>query len=164
MMIRIPSFIFALLVLILTGCVSTSGPVTIRDSSVNSSTNSSTTVSTAPETQQQNDNLILKSEQKESVALAQPVSPNQRQTSIPLLDKLVEQANSAFNQQNYQQSINVAERGLRINRKDPRFYLALSKAYKALANKAQSVHFARQGLRYVASESPVKIELQNLTR
>jgi predicted Zn-dependent protease len=147
-------FIFLSFSMLLVGCASTSGPVTIESPPI---------ITTSGPEQAHNDQ-DKKGQRAETVALAQPVIPNQQPSSIPLLNKLSEQADQAINDHNYQQAINVAERGLRINRKDPRFYLALAKAYKALRNKTQSHHFARQGLRYVGNDSLLLQELQWLAR
>ena len=81
---------------------------------------------------------------------------------LPLNDNLKQQAEQSLQQQRWQQAILVAERGLRINRKDPFFYWVLSTAYRQLSEIQKSIDFARQGLRYIVDDKVLKRELTSL--
>lgn len=56
-----------------------------------------------------------------------------------------------------------AERGLRIDRREPELYLVLAKAYVGLSEPQRALEFVRQGLRYTTNEfSPVTVDLKRL--
>lgn len=138
----------ATLLIILTACTSTSGPVVIRESS--------------PPIfdQKQSD-----STGSETAAVAvQPVTPDKPINRMPVIEKLLTQSNAEIENKNYDKAIGLAERGLRINRKEPRLYLALSKAYRGEGNRQQSVYFAKQGLRYSEKGSEVSQVLKQLSK
>lgn len=129
-------------ILIAAGCVSTTGPVTIRES-----------VSSLSAEVLQDSSNGDRSSLEQKIALTQPVVPDsQTQSSIPLVERLVEQSNTALRVKNYSAAINLAEQGLRIDRKEVRLYLVLAEAYQGLQNKQQSRHFANQGLRYTQNK------------
>ncbi len=137
--------------LILSACSSTGGPVIIRDSQEPVFSDPATGEERAGETQQQ-------------VVIAQPVVPDRQQATVPLIERLVVQANQQIANRNYDQAINLSERGLRINRKESRLYLTLAKAYSGLSNKQQSVYFAKQGLRYASKDGDVFTQLKRLSK
>lgn len=66
----------------------------------------------------------------------------------PAVDGLIEQAGLAYQTGDYQGAIASAERGLRIDRREPALYLLLARSYLELAQPRQADEFARQGLRY----------------
>lgn len=66
----------------------------------------------------------------------------------PAVDGLIEQAGLAYQSGDYQGAIANAERGLRIDRREPALYLLLARSYMELAQPRQADEFARQGLRY----------------
>lgn len=66
----------------------------------------------------------------------------------PAVDGLIEQAGLAYQSGDYQGAIASAERGLRIDRREPALYLLLARSYLELAQPRQADEFARQGLRY----------------
>ena len=147
-----PLLIIVLASLILASCSSTTGPVTIRES-----TNvDGLSQSNKPNT---NNNRV----EETDLALVKPVRPDAKKTTVPIVERLVEQANQQYRANSYNKAINTAERGLRINRKEPRFYLTLTKSYKRLNNNQQSVYFAKQGLRYAKKYSPVFFELKKMS-
>lgn len=82
-----------------------------------------------------------------------PVTAPQPRSAIPVVDRLLEQANDYYAKRQYEQAIATAERGLRIDRRVPEFYLVLARAYRSLDNPAQARQFAQQGLRYVADDN-----------
>lgn len=90
----------------------------------------------------------------------EPVAPTKAAISSPLKQKLIKQSQQQLNNQNFSSAIALAERGLRIDRKEPRFYLVLSSAYHRSGNKSQSVYFAQQGLRYARKNSATYNALQ----
>lgn len=100
----------------------------------------------------------------ESVAMLQPPVPGQQPAAIPLVEQLIRRANQELDNHNFERAIADAEHGLRINRREPRLYLVLAKAYEQLANQKQSTHFARQGLRYAARDSDSYRSLEALAR
>ncbi len=136
---------------ILSACSSTGGPVVIRDSQESSFPTPTPTVEE-------------RTDENPQVVIAQPVVPDRQQKTLPLVEKLVAQANQQIANRNYDQAINLSERGLRINRKESRLYLALAKAYRGLSNKQQSVYFAKQGLRYAPKDSDVFTQLKRMSK
>lgn len=139
--------LMVLFLFVVTACSSTTGPVVIRESSTPVLTKDGRNVDV--------DN---------KPATAQPVAPSRVNTTIPVVEKLIVQSNQELSNKRYEQAINLAERGLRINRKEPRLYLALAKSHKGEGNRQQSVYFAKQGLRYVAKDSNVYRELVSLSK
>lgn len=93
--------------------------------------------------------------------LAGCAAPQVRESSVPEAEPgaelptrsaavtgLLDQGVVAFQSGDYQGAIASAERGLRIDRRDPELYLLLARSYLALARPGQADEFARQGLRY----------------
>jgi hypothetical protein len=98
-----------------------------------------------------------------------PVAPVQRQAQPTLVDsplksKLLVQSEQRLLDNEPKAAIVLAERGLRIDRKEPKFYEVLASAYAALANKAQSMYFAKQGLRYASTGSDVYRSLEQFIK
>ncbi len=142
--------IITLVSLLLASCVSTTGPVTIRDSSGEPTYRES----------QRNENGRGG---QADIAVLSPVRPDAKKTVVPIIDKLVSQADRQVVAADYKKAINTAERGLRINRKEPRLYLALAKAYRGLQNPRQSSYFAKQGLRYAKKGDNVFRQLKSMS-
>lgn len=126
-----------LMAALLTACSVIPGPVVIRESS-------SPVVIDEPAPVEDPDNVVVN---------ARPISPDQSRQSIPVVDTLAQQADNQLEEGNFDRAIDLAEKGLRIDRKDPRFYLVLASAYHQLNDKSQSASFAKQGLRYVNQNS-----------
>jgi hypothetical protein len=136
----------SLLISFLTACVSHTGPVVIRDADVN---NSVPAGSAEPADKRQ--------------PIVRPVAPKKSNasTASPLKNKLIAQSEQKLIDDDPKAAIVLAERGLRVDRKEPRFYQVLASAYNTLANPLQSVYFAKQGLRYAQKGSEV---YQSLSR
>lgn len=64
----------------------------------------------------------------------------------------------------YDGAIELAERGLRINRYAPGLYLLLAQAYEGLGEREQARNFARLGLRYAGSDATLLAPLQQLAQ
>ena len=89
-----------------------------------------------------------------------PIYQEQASIALPIVERMVNQAESALQARDWPQAIELAEKGLRIERKEPRFYWVLASAYAQLSNKKQSQNFANQGMRYVKKDSPLARQLQ----
>ena len=103
--------------------------------------------------------------QFEPEELSNPVAPttNSALTTIPLSSELKKQSEKSLQYKQWNQAILLAERGLRIDRKEPFFYWVLARAYQQLFEIQQSIEFARQGLRYVYSDGWLKTQLMSLS-
>lgn len=77
---------------------------------------------------------------------------------------LLQLAKQQQQRQQWQQSIETAERGLRIERRMAELYLVLSDGYSALQQRSRAKSFAQQGLRYAQPNSRVYKLLQELLR
>ena len=138
------NLLFCLLVtLVFIGCSSSTGPASVRELS---SPPAVTTID------------------GEQVALAQPVVPEVTVLRVPLVEKLIDQSNQSLHSNRFDQAINLAERGLRIDRKEPRLYLVLAKTYSAKGDRQQASYFAEQGLRYVGKKQAIYRELEQYMR
>lgn len=78
------------------------------------------------------------------------------------VSSLIQAARSAYQTGDYTGAIASAERGLRIDRREPELYLLLAQSYLAQARPAQAEQFARQGLRHSSSGTWVSQALQAL--
>ncbi|BFM05731.1 tetratricopeptide repeat protein [Halioxenophilus aromaticivorans] len=76
-------------------------------------------------------------------------------TAVPIEQQFIIAANQAQAQQDWSTAIEQAERGLRVNRRQPELYLILAQSYWQLGESAQASQFARQGLRYLGPGSEV---------
>ena len=127
----------------------TSGPVPVRDI-----------------TSQSSEQLAVQSGQPSIPASSAPeIAPSIVQPDlepVPLNDTLKQHAEQSLQQQRWQQAILFAERGLRVNRKEPFFYWVLSTAYQQLSEIQKSIDFARQGLRYIADDKRLERQLTSL--
>jgi len=64
--------------------------------------------------------------------------------------QLIADAQRQFQRNDWQAAIAIAERGLRVDRREVRLYLLIAKSYRALGSMDISKQFAEQGLRYVS--------------
>ncbi len=69
--------------------------------------------------------------------------------------QFLQAASSAQAQQDWHEAIEQAERGLRVNRRQPELYLILAQSYWQLGKQSLASQFARQGLRYLERGSEV---------
>jgi hypothetical protein len=141
--------VWLLMIGALSACSTNTGPVVIRESG---------SVSHAPVTSPE-----------AAPSIVSPVAPVQRKTEPTLVDsplksKLLIQSEQRLQDDEPKAAIVLAERGLRIDRKEPKFYEVLASAYAALANKAQSMYFAKQGLRYASAGSDVYRSLEQFIK
>lgn len=134
-------FFMACLVL-LSACTSTSTAVNVRD------------IDTIPPAPVANERVDAPTQAK-SVPIYQEATPQ----TLPIVERLFQQADAALQARNWQQAIALAEKGLRIERKEPRYYWVLATAYAQLSDKKQSQNFARQGLRYTSKDSRLARQL-----
>ncbi|BFM14161.1 hypothetical protein R50073_03440 [Maricurvus nonylphenolicus] len=67
-------------------------------------------------------------------------------------------------QEDWQAVIEVAEQGIRINRRLPQWYLLLAESYLALSQPGQAQHFVEQGRRYCRVDSSVCTQLVQLSK
>ena len=139
----------SILLLMLAAC--TSGPAPVRDA----------VTTPVPEhsipTTQDKSSVQPKRTPKIAPLIAKPHA-----APLPLSSELKQQAEQSLQSHRWEQAILFAERGLRINRKEPFFYWVLSTAYQQLSKIQQSIDFARQGLRYASNNSRLKNQLTSL--
>lgn len=84
-------------------------------------------------------------------------------TSVAIEQQFLLAANQAQQQQNWSGAIEQAERGLRVNRRQPELYLILAQSYWQLGKQSLASQFARQGLRYLGRGSEVlQVKLEQL--
>lgn len=156
--------------MMLVACSAVNGPVVIRDAGdvsrtvvLPDSADQDNKQSNTPAHTQ--DNATIGNEAAPSI---RPVSPNKKtMSSSPLKEKLLQQAEQKLKedtQASAQAAIVLAERGLRLDRKDPRFYFILASAYNRLGNQTQSVFFAQQGLRYTDKNSRIYQKLEQFIK
>lgn len=77
---------------------------------------------------------------------------------------LIDQARLAYERGEYDVAIAVAERGLRIDRREPELYLLLAQSYQHLARPDRAGQFAQQGMRYTPPNSPLYQALEAVKR
>jgi len=77
-----------------------------------------------------------------------------------LTEQFYAAAAEAQQNEDWQGAIEQAERGLRVDRRQPGLYLILAQSYWQLGQESLATNFARQGLRYLSgSESAIKAQL-----
>ena len=132
----------------LVACSSSNGPVVIREVGEKA-------VVSVPPKPKTGQNSTVASRQKITPTIVRPATSSSRPISSlsPLQQQLLKQSQKKLVDREPKQAIVLAERGLRIDRKEPRFYEVLAAAYHMLGDSEQSMHFARQGLRYAKPES-----------
>ena len=80
----------------------------------------------------------------------------------PALDSLVDQALRFMSERQYARAISTAERGMSIDRYDPRVYLLLAQAHKLSGNLALSRQYAERGLAVSQSGTDTSRALETL--
>ena len=91
-----------------------------------------------------------------------PVAKSQPKKAMPAVSNMMRQCRQSVSQGRWQNAIANAERGLRIDRREPYFYWTLAGSYQQLGNMPQARNFANQGLRYVKSDQPLAFELRTI--
>lgn len=76
-------------------------------------------------------------------------------TTLTAQAQFIKTAKAAQQAQDWSGAIEQAERGLRIDRRQPQLYLILAQSYWQLGKSALASQFARQGLRYLGQGSEV---------
>lgn len=160
-------------VLFLIACTSSNnGPVTIRDAGesgqapvrvtpVKPSGESDRRHVSTRDSQGHQNQSHQKQGAKPAPTVVQPAAAVRRDAAdSPLKQQLLQNAKQQLADRNAKGAIIFAERGLRIDRKEPRFYEVLAAAYRMLGDKGQSEDFARQGLRYATPGSETYHNLQ----
>ena len=161
-----PRLIVVGLLLSVAACSNTQGPVNIRDLSLRTE-NSQPSVQ-VPQAGSQGAEVEV-SPTKPKTLIVKPVEPvnevaiNQTPGASasspvlanPLTAKILQQAQQQLKADDISGAIVSAERGLRVDRREPEFYAVLAEAYSVLNNRAQSIQFAKQGLRYAPKGSSV---------
>lgn len=80
--------------------------------------------------------------------------------SARAVQDLVANAQREYDKGDWQSAVAVAERALRIDRRQPAVYLILAKCYRAMGENGQALQFVEQGRRYLPEEyTPVGREL-----
>ncbi|GLS27871.1 hypothetical protein GCM10007877_35900 [Marinibactrum halimedae] len=102
-------------------------------------------------------------------AYERPTAPPVEQPSVApsvapkgAVKSLYDRARHAQSESRWSDAIALAERGLRINRKQSELYLILSESYLAQGNEDQARAFAEQGMRYTEKRSAVGTRLQSI--
>lgn len=83
--------------------------------------------------------------------------PNtQARTTLPAVVELLQRADQLMSNYAWDDAILVAERGLRIDARNPSLYLVLAKSYAALGERGKARLFAEQGRSLSASDRGIK--------
>lgn len=94
---------------------------------------------------------------------AEAAPPQPPQGADLAVNQLLTDARRHLVAQNWEAASASAERGLRIDRREPELYLVLARAYLGLADPHRALEFVRQGLRYANNDSsPVTVDLKRL--
>jgi hypothetical protein len=94
----------------------------------------------------------------------EPVSlPPTTNIAVPddAINELLTQSARWISAKDWWQAIEVAERGLRLDRREPKFFAILAKSYNALGEQGRAADFAQQGLRFCEPNSLIFKELSN---
>lgn len=106
---------------------------------------------------------IVQESDPEEVVISRPQPSTPQAAPVQALGRMLQDSRAQLNARNWQAAIVIAERGLRIDRREPEFYLLLAKSYWALAERDRARQFARQGLRYVSDPAtPIALGLHDL--
>lgn len=127
-----------------TACTSTPSPVVELEAPVESRDNTAA-------------NNVVASNNGWRLTEPAPSSEQKVQThsSASAVTSLVNQARDEYTHKNYSRAIALAERGLRINRRNPQLYLILAESYWQQLLPVQAKQFAQKGLRYSRKDSEV---------
>ena len=96
---------------------------------------------------------------KEAYKAPATVVPVKAKTAIT---SLASQGREQLQQGRWRETIVLAERGLRVDRREAEFYWLIARSYLGLNNADQAAQFARQGLRYAPRGSGLYQQLQQL--
>lgn len=93
-----------------------------------------------------------------------PATDQEQDPGTAAVISLIEQSRLAYEHGDYNSAIQSAERGLRIDRREPELYLVLAQSYLELARPAQAEQFAQQGLRHSLPDSRLYQALEDVKR
>lgn len=79
-----------------------------------------------------------------------------------VIHELQQQGQVQLRQAQWREAIVIAERGLRVDRREAGFYWLLARAYQGLNELDSAAAFAQQGLRYAPRSSGLFQDLQTL--
>jgi Tfp pilus assembly protein PilF len=96
--------------------------------------------------------------EKPPISRPQPSAP---QAPVHALNRMLQESRAQVAAGDWQAAIVSAERGLRIDRREPELYLLLATSYWELADGDRARQFARQGLRYVVDPRSLVAEKLN---
>lgn len=85
--------------------------------------------------------------------------PGQRSPTDPLVAEWRREAERELQRGNWYGALDVAEQGLRFNRRDPLWYLVMAEGYLGLQQWQQAETFALQGQRFAAQEPDLRPRL-----
>lgn len=111
--------------------------------------------------------VIERTSDTEEAEGAVKVAPSRAVTVAPIkakgvIDELRQQGNERLKQAQWREAIVIAERGLRVDRREAGFYWLLAQAYQGLDELGVAAAFAQQGLRYAPRSSGLYRDLQAL--
>lgn len=99
----------------------------------------------------------------EEPVISRPQPSTPAAPPVQALSQMLQDSRAQVDARNWQGAIVSAERGLRIDRREPELYLLLAKSYWALAELDRARQFARQGLRYINDPSTaIAMDLNDL--
>jgi len=102
--------------------------------------------------------------ERDAEEASEPAEEQAQDPGTAAVISLVEQSRLAYEHGDYNSAIQSAERGLRIDRREPELYLVLAQSYLALARPAQAEQFAQQGLRHSLPDSRLYQALEAVKR
>lgn len=82
----------------------------------------------------------------------EPTRPEEPPSMDAAIDAIEADAENYMAQQQWQKSIETAEHGLRLDRRNAGFYRILGESYRELGDMPQAQRFARQAQRYCRSD------------
>lgn len=106
--------------------------------------------------------LPNESDQSEEIPAPVEDADSAAERGSSAVSSLIQAARNAYQMGDYSGAIASAERGLRIDRREPELYLLLAQSYLAQARPDQAEQFARQGLRHSGSDTWVSQALKTL--
>lgn|GEM_PF-1538462 len=154
--LRLLKVVAVLLSGLLVACATVTGPVDIREAEHVTGVGHKARVHSAGKSSSV-------SVMPQGMAVVRPVYPTASAES-PLKARLLRQSEEQLAQKKWANAIESAERGLRIDRKEPLFYDVLAVAYSESGNRTQSVLFARQGLLYATKGTRAYTSLKQLSQ
>lgn len=95
-----------------------------------------------------------------STSVIRPIEAQMNRAS-PAMTGLLDEGWQHYSAENYELSISVAERAMRIERQDPEVYLLLARSYMGLQEHGQAEQMAKQGLVLAAQDDSMYERLED---